>query len=75
MKWTKSFIKFNVDLEPKEFFIIHNLPETFGQSITEALDNWLARTEDFTDSSFVNYINSKDTEHIAMTEDEYKMHQ
>ena len=36
-----------------------------------ALDNWLARTEEYTAKSFVDYINSKGM-HKAFTESDYK---
>lgn len=55
----KSDIQFNVDGKKVAFSVVHNLDE-FGQSIEAALDNWLARTKDFTGPSFVKYVNSKD---------------
>ncbi len=57
-----------------EFWIIHNLPETQGLNIQGALDNWLVRTDKYTDKSFCDYINSKRhmTGHIAMTKKEYE---
>ena len=40
-------------------------------TLEAALDNWLARTEEYTAKSFVDYINSKGM-HKAFTESDYK---
>lgn len=51
--------------------IFHNIPN----EINAALDNWLARTNKYTEQSFCDYINSKRErglcEHVAYTEKEY----
>lgn len=51
--------------------ICHNMPETQGLSIEDALPNWLARTRDYTAQSFVDYIMSKYYMHgnFAMTKE------
>lgn len=55
----------------KKFCIIHNLPD-FRLDIDAALQNWLARTDEFTDESFCKYIRSKDPVNIiALTEKKY----
>lgn len=41
------------------FIVEHNL-EDLGLSIESALNNWLARTTEFTPDSFCEYIKSKD---------------
>lgn len=71
MEFIKSDVKIKVDGKQVNFSVIHNLPKTFGLSFDDALDNWLARTQKFTAKSLVNYINSKDTGYIAMTEKQY----
>lgn len=72
MKVTKSEIQFNVNGSPVSFAIVHDLPEQFGLSISDALNNWLIRTEVFTAESLCAYINSKGTGHKAITEAEYE---
>lgn len=51
--------------------IYHNLPD----QINAAFDNWIVRTDKYTEKSFCDYINSKRlkglTDHIAYTENEY----
>lgn len=71
-KLIKSDIEFNVDGKQVSFSIIHNLPEINGLSINDALENWLPRTRSFKAKDFVNYIKSKNTGHVAMTEKQYK---
>jgi hypothetical protein len=71
MKLIKADVEFKVDNKPVKFCIIHNMPEVFGLSFEYALDNWLARTNKFTAKSLCNYIKSKNTGHIVMTEEEY----
>lgn len=55
-----------------EFTICHNIPDY----ITAALDNWLARTKEYTAESFCNYINKKRLEgksdHFAYTVAEFE---
>lgn len=72
MKLIKADVQFNVDDKPVKFSVIHNLPKDFGLSFNDALDNWLARTKKFTAKSLCNYIRSKNTGFVAMTETEYK---
>ena len=65
-----------VELNHKEegkisFKIIHNLPEVPGMCIDDALQNWIPRTDTYTAKSFCDYINSKKTGFICMTEDAY----
>ena len=43
----------------KTLKVIHNLPDTPGLNMDGCLDNWIARTDIFTDQSLVDYINSK----------------
>lgn len=67
----KANIEFNVDGKPVKFSVIHNLPANFGLNIDGAVDNWLARTEEYTAQSLVDYINSKNTGYFCITEREY----
>jgi hypothetical protein len=52
--------------------IFHNLPN----QINDAFQNWIVRTDVYTEESFCKYINDKSkkftTGHIAYTENEYK---
>lgn len=55
-----------------KFVIVHNLPD-FGLDINSALQNWLVRTDKFTDENFCEYIMSKDPVNIlALTEKRFK---
>lgn len=57
----------------KSFTIVHNINRIGNvNSIDAALDNWLARTQDYSAQSFVNYINSKHV-HKAMTKKQYNL--
>ena len=49
-------VKFNVGTRKVEFVILANIKEP---EIYAVLDNWFARTENYTADSLVNYINSK----------------
>ena len=73
MKFIKTDIEFKVDGKQIKFSVIHNLPEIQGLSIKDAIYSWTARTKKFTANSFINYINSKNTEHVAMTEKQYNI--
>lgn len=54
-----------------KFKVIHNLPEVPGLRIDDALQNWIPRTDTYTAKSFCEYVNSKNTGFICMTEDAY----
>lgn len=71
MEFYKSDVQFNVGDDKAEFSIIHNMPEVRGLSFNDALHNWIPRTDDYTAQSLVDYINSKETGVIVMTEEEY----
>lgn len=64
-------VTFNVGGKPVAFKIICRLPATQGLNIDGALDNWLARTSEYTAQSFVAYINSKWPEPMAWTQEEW----
>lgn len=72
MNLLKSKVEFKVNNRPITFVIIHNLKNRFGMSFNDALDNWLARTNEFTATSLCEYIKSKDESFVAMTEKQYK---
>lgn len=70
-EWFKGDVEFNVDNKNVKFSIVHNIPNSRNiNSIDAALENWLMRTDDFTDESFVDYINSKDV-YKAFTMEQY----
>ncbi len=71
MNFFKSEVSLNVGGKQVKFSVIHNLPETFGLSFENALENWMHRTDTFTAKSLVKYIKSKNTGYIAMTEKKY----
>lgn len=55
----------------ERFSIFHNL-EQFGLNIDDALINWLARTNVYTNKSFCEYLEDKDPENIiALTAKEF----
>jgi len=53
-------VRFTVKKSLIRFKIYHNLPEVQGMNIEGAIDNWLARTENFTAQSLCDYILSKE---------------
>jgi hypothetical protein len=68
----ESEVRFKVKKSLIRFKIYHNLPSTFGMNFEGALDNWLARTEEYTAKSLCNYILSKDIDEcFAVTEKEF----
>lgn len=68
MKIRKVYVGFSVgDDETKSFTIYHNLPDTAGLSLLDAVNSWLARTNKFTAKSLCDYIKSKHTNYVAMT--------
>jgi hypothetical protein len=71
MKLIKSDIKFKVGKKQVKFSIVHNLPNSFTLSIDNALSSWLARAHILTAENFVDYIKSKNTDCIVMTEKQY----
>lgn len=72
-QWIKAEVNFKVDKKPVKFYIYHNMPEVPGLNFNAALENWLARTSDFTDKSLVSYIMSKNTGHTALTQESYDL--
>lgn len=54
-----------------KFTVIHNIPGTGNiNSIHAAFDNWMARTNEYTQGSFIAYINSKGV-YEAMTKEQF----
>lgn len=68
MDWFEAIVKIEVNRENYEFKIVHNFKNQFD----EALDSWIARTKSYTAKSFCKYIESKNTEYIAIEEKTYK---
>jgi hypothetical protein len=57
----------------KNFSIVHNLPDTFGLRIEDAIENWIVRAENFTAESLCQYIMSKgDPAIVAVPEQIYQ---
>jgi hypothetical protein len=72
MKLVLAEIEFEVDAKPVKFSVYHNLPDTFGLSLQDALENWFIRTDKYTAASLCNYIKNKGIEYVCMTETQYK---
>lgn len=72
MQFYKADVKFKVKGKPVQFSVIHNLPDVFGLSFDNALDNWIVRTKEYTAESLCQYIMSKQTDHVAMTEEQFE---
>ena len=60
MNLIKSWVSFDVNEQHVEFEIIHNLPNVPGVCFDDALENWLARTAEYTAESLCRYILSKE---------------
>ena len=64
-EWRMAHIKFDLDKGKKKkktrvrFKLVHNLPNMLSLNIDAALNNWLPRTKEYTDTSLRDYINSK----------------
>jgi hypothetical protein len=56
-------INFKLKGKPKSFYLEHNL-DKFGLSIDAAFVNWSARTKDFSEKSFCDYVVSKDPHNL-----------
>lgn len=67
-EWQEAYFELS---NGTKFSICHNMPDTFGLRIDDALPNWLARTKVYTAQSFVDYIMSKYHMHgnFAMTKE------
>lgn len=68
----KCDVQFTVNkYNNRKFSIVHNLPEISGLSIEDAVNSWVARTDDYSAASLAKYINSKDTEFMAVSLNHY----
>lgn len=48
------------------FHVLHNMPIYLTHnSVSAAVDNWMARTDEFTAQSFKRYVEGKNTGHIV----------
>jgi len=65
---TESLVRFNVNSNKVSFIIIHNLDDNY---FNIALDGWLTITNKYNSNSLTNYIKSKNTGHVVMTEKEF----
>ena len=60
MKLQKHTMQFRLNGKLTQFTIEHNLPNTHGMDIDNAIENWANRTKEYTAESLCNYIKSKD---------------
>jgi hypothetical protein len=67
-KLKKSTVEFNVGTKRVSFNVWHNMPNTLGLSLVDAVNNWAVRTKEYTPESLCKYIASKNTGHICTTE-------
>ena len=65
MELIKSWVSFDVEKQHVEFEIVHNLPNVPGICFDNALENWLARTTEYTAESLCKYILRKEPYRIA----------
>ena len=72
MKLKSVTISFNVDSFNYSFNIYHNLPDFNGLSIEDALNSWVYRTKEYSAKSFCDYVNSKNSGYVAITEKQFK---
>jgi len=63
-------VKFTLKGKDYIFEVVHNL-EYFGLDIESALHNWLARTKDFTQKSFMDYVKSKDDLIMCVSKEQF----
>lgn len=63
-------IRFNMDGEDIEFSIIHNLPDDLTQDMGNALETWVASTDQHDAFSFCAYLMSKSDDFIAFSEED-----
>jgi len=54
-------IEFTINDVPYRYKVRHNLPNRHGESINDAVNQWLIRTDDYSIGSFIEYVNSKNT--------------
>jgi hypothetical protein len=78
MKLIKADVQFNVNkkkyTQKVKFSIIHNLPNRPGMRFEDAVENWCARTKDFSPESLCAYIMDKFSsadDYFALTEQQY----
>ena len=60
-------IEFRLNKRRISFKVVHNLSDKFGLNMHCAVNNWLTRTNDFTDKSLCEYIISKNTGDVCLT--------
>lgn len=60
MEWFEAEAKFNVKGISHSFKCIHNMPNIFGLSFEDALNNRAVRTKEYTFNSFRKYVLKKD---------------
>lgn len=55
-----------------KFEVVHDMPNTFGLSLKDAVHNWVSRTDSFKLNSLIKYINSKEPNVFIMSADKYE---
>lgn len=70
-EWSQGIVKFNVNGVPVEFNIYNNMPDIPGMRLSDAVTNWLARTDEIADWALCEYINSKNAGFHAYTQTEW----
>ncbi len=60
MKLQQNTIQFRVNGKLTQFTVEHNLPNTHGMDIDNAIENWANRTKEYTAESLCEYIKGKD---------------
>ena len=71
-EWKLAEIEFHVDGIKHSFKCINNMPETFGLSLQNAVENWSIRTDDPSFDSLRKYVYDKTPEFRLYTEKEWE---
>ena len=72
---TKSLVHFVKEKKEITLVIIHNLPPRMKTvNLETTLNLWLEESKIFTDTSLADFINNRNDQFIAITEDQFKKH-
>lgn len=67
----ETMVEFNVKGRPIAFKVFHNLPKDSGLTIENAVEAWVHRTHKYKGRSLCDYIASKKTGYVCMTEAQF----
>lgn len=68
-KWYEIFFELS---NGTKFSVVHNIAGKGNiNTITAAFNCWLVRTDEYTQQSFIDYVNSKNAGYVAMTRKQY----